>query len=63
MSAVVYTSTSHRPTQLDFNVLQSSYQVAKATNIGIFQSKVTCSSLKTYNSILISPISMNVAHL
>jgi len=49
MSAVVYTSMSHRSTQLDFKVLQSSYQVAKTTNTGIFQGKVTCSSLKTYN--------------
>jgi len=62
MSAVVYTSTSHRPTHLHFKVLQNSYQVAKTANIDIFQSKLTCSSLKTYNSILINHISMSLGH-
>jgi len=66
MSAVEYTCAFHRPTTmklLNHKVTTSSYYFAKTANIDIFQSKTTYSSLKTYNSILIHHMSMNIDHL
>ena len=39
MSALVYTSTFHRPTHLDFKVLQSSYRFSHIAKPIHFQNK------------------------